>query len=381
MTHRPPTNRWPKLPPAEDPPVTPRRDLLRPVVRSAMGPPGPPTPGAQPAPAPTPSNETPIPAQETPIPAQEPTILPKETPNPPATFPPQIPASPPPTFPTVPTTPAPLPPTFQPGHPTAVNNQPGTQPDTQPANQLAPNIEPTEPAPIEETKPAFTLSSPASSSPLTLEMFRCLLGIPQEAPPLPRKEPQKPLLQGVRRIFSPVRRHNHIPNWLKLQSCHPEAATSTYFAILKEESHTWREFFFYETFVNAAMIIQLIIAAILVILGAMKRTNHVPISTLAAVTGVITGILNMIARQGLPNRLLQYADQLRRVREDIEWCERILRTDSGVVTYSDCVALREAYEKSRNDSVKNHPDTWTTSLSSAVGTKSRRGAGLGGSPV
>jgi len=119
------------------------------------------------------------------------------------------------------------------------------------------------------------------------------------------------------------------------------------------------------------MIIQLCISSILVILGAMNAVNHIPIAVLGAVSAILIGILALIRGQGMPNRLLQYADGLRRVREDIEWSERILRTQSGVVTYNDVMQLREAYSTCRDDAVKNQPDSWSSGLAASVGTKGK----------
>jgi hypothetical protein len=357
-SHRPPTNQWPILPPASIAPETLSRAAYRPVSRFPMVPAGSQTPAPSPVTLkPTSQKGSPVNAQ----PAKLPETPPKDQPEPRTSCQPTVPA----VGPVMPKSP---PSTFIPGHPTAVNNVPG-----QDGVLALPNTGPTTPIPSNEPKPAFTLYSP--DSPMNLETFRCLMGIPQECPPLPRITPHPPMFPGVRRLFHPMRRHNHIPKWLKLQSCHPEAASSTYFAILKEESHTWRAFYFYEAFVYTTMIVQLVIAANLVILGAMNRANRIAIATLAAASGVLTGILSLIRGQGLPNRLLQYADQLRRVREDIEWCERILRTDSGTVTYRDCVELREAYEQSRDDAVKNHPDSWTSGLSPVAGNKDNTGRG------
>jgi len=171
-------------------------------------------------------------------------------------------------------------------------------------------------------------------------------------------------------FFAPIRRHTHKPQWLKIQSCHPEAATSTYFAILREENRTWRSYYFYDSFVYTALIVQLMISSVLIVLGALRGPYHIQIVALSAVSGVVCGILSLIKGQGLPIRQLQYAEQLRRVREDIEWSERLLRTGYEVVTYSDAIKLRQAYEVCRNDSVANHPDSWQGGFLPSVGGNS-----------
>jgi hypothetical protein len=129
--------------------------------------------------------------------------------------------------------------------------------------------------------PSGTTTQPMIAPPdarITLETFRCLLGIPQDSPPLPRSDRDRTNPSSItHRLFAPIRRHNHIPKWLRLQSCHPEAATSTYFAILGEESGTWREYYFYDAFVYTSMIIQLCISSALVILGALRKTSTSPL--------------------------------------------------------------------------------------------------------
>jgi hypothetical protein len=249
---------------------------------------------------------------------------------------------------------------------------PSSAPVQAPATSILPHINP----PPNDTPLSAPTSNPITTvistpnSPVNLETFRCLLGIPQDCPPLPRSASDRPNPRSLTaRLFGPVRRHNHIPKWLRLQSCCPEAATSTYFAILKEESSTWRQYYFYDTFVYSALILQLCISSALVILGALHQEAHIPIAILGAVNGIITGILSLIRGQGLPNRLLQYADQLRRVREDIEWTERILRTNAAPILYAEVISLRNSYEQCRDDEVKNQPDSWNSGLSPAVGTK------------
>ena len=150
-----------------------------------------------------------------------------------------------------------------------------------------------------------------------------------------------------------------------MNSSDPEATASIYYTILEEESSTWRSFYLYDWLVYSFFIFQLVISAVLVLLGALPQAHRIAISVLAAVSGLITGILSLIRGQGLPNRLLQYADGLRKVREDIEGTERELRTGGMTVTFADVAKLRDAYEICRDDERKNHPDTWTSGLKSS----------------
>ena len=107
----------------------------------------------------------------------------------------------------------------------------------------------------------------------------------------------------------------------------------------------------------------------LVLLGALPYSHNIAIAILAAFNGVITGILSLIRGQGLLNRLLQYANGLRSVRDDIEWIERELRAGRKVITFIDVAKLRDAYEICREDERKNRPDTWATGLKAPLRDK------------
>ena len=56
----------------------------------------------------------------------------------------------------------------------------------------------------------------------------------------------------------------------------------------------------------------------------------------------------MFLGQGMPMRLLRYADSMRKVREGIDWTERELRMGTSLVTLRDAIRLRDAYEKVRD---------------------------------
>ena len=147
-----------------------------------------------------------------------------------------------------------------------------------------------------------------------------------------------------------------------------------YYNLIEEQKKTVRQYILYDTLVYICLFLQLVIAAILIILGAINKNYHIPIAVLGAVTGVITGILSLIRGQGLPQRLMQYADALRKVRDDVEFTERELRAGVRTVTYQECVDLRTAYENVREDANKNHPDSWTswTSIAAGSGSSSSR---------
>jgi SMODS and SLOG-associating 2TM effector domain len=146
-----------------------------------------------------------------------------------------------------------------------------------------------------------------------------------------------------------------------------ELSTSIYYSILKQERRTRRLYILYDIVTYACMIAQLFIASVLIIIGARGGNDHIVISILGAVTGILTGILSLIKGQGFPNRLIHYGDSMRRLREDIEFIERELRADRRIVTYGEVVALRNTYESVREDESKNRPDVWSTELNPNVG--------------
>jgi hypothetical protein len=80
---------------------------------------------------------------------------------------------------------------------------------------------------------------------------------------------------------------------------------------------------------------------------------------------VIAGILSILKGQGLPVRLVRFADSLRRVRSDIDFHERQLRMNLKMVTLGDAIALRDDYEMAFETRVANHPDNWQSGGASA----------------
>lgn len=150
------------------------------------------------------------------------------------------------------------------------------------------------------------------------------------------------------------------PRWLRRKPDDSEYDTSLYYGLIRQETKTRHFYWLCDLLTYSCLIAQLIISAALIILGAINGDYHIPVAILGAATGLITGILSLIRGQGLPQRLMQYEDGLRRVRENIEFTERELRAEVRTVTYGECVQLRMAYENVREDETKNHPDVWTS---------------------
>jgi hypothetical protein len=232
--------------------------------------------------------------------------------------------------------------------------------------------------------------------PITIEVFRALLGIPQKgsAPmpldsarraaagddPITPKTPYSGLSNSriIPQALDPSQDSTPRRTWRQYifnvltigrrrEAKKGELSTSIYFSILREEKITRRLYYLYDILTYSCMLAQLVISAVLIILGARSTTHHVVISILGAVGAILVGLLSLIKGQGFPTRLVQYLDSLRRVKEDIEFTERELRAQRRIVTYGEVVALKNSYDSVREDQVKNSPDIWNAGVGSPAG--------------
>ena len=182
---------------------------------------------------------------------------------------------------------------------------------------------------------------------VTLDDFRKLIGLPSERLPAPA---------------------SRLPRWWPAQQAaeDPENNIGIYENIVYEERRTLRSSRAYDFLVYGGLITQLVVSAMLILLAATPSDHHISLAVLGALNGVITGVLSLIRGQGLPNRLLEYADGLRETRERVEWLERELEAGKREVRYAEVIGLKEMYERIRTDEQKNRPDTWTSSLGMAA---------------
>lgn len=101
----------------------------------------------------------------------------------------------------------------------------------------------------------------------------------------------------------------------------PGANLGIYARIIKQEQIARYEFYFAASLINTCYAGQIVVAAALTALGA-SSSSHVVITVLGALNTVIAGMLTYLKGQGLPNRLRQYWNSLRKCREFIEEKER-----------------------------------------------------------
>ena len=228
-------------------------------------------------------------------------------------------------------------------------SQPGSRPTTK-GNAPATSTPASHPAPA---------SASASSAPfdadqqISLAEFRLLMGMvtdqgtPYHHPPL--RANYSHFWPGfIRRCFKPD---------------DEEAPTSLYYELVAAERYNTFKYRLYDWIVYGGLISQLILSAALIVLGALPSSHHISVALLGAANGVVTGVMSLIKGQGLPTRLIKYVESLRRIREDIEWCERQLRANMGSITFRDAFRLRDNYESARTDEILNEPDIWQTASS------------------
>ncbi|KAF2472031.1 uncharacterized protein BDR25DRAFT_342066 [Lindgomyces ingoldianus] len=179
---------------------------------------------------------------------------------------------------------------------------------------------------------------------ITLDNFRTLLGLPSDRAPIPPTH--------LPRWWPESLRHRRLPD--------PEENIGIYSNILYQERITQRQYGLFKSVIYGGLITQLLLSALLILLASVPSNHHVAIAVFGALNGVITGILALVGGQGLPNRLLQYSDGLRALRERVEWLERELEAGMREVRYREVVGLREAYEGLRGDEQVNRPDFWVS---------------------
>ncbi|PKX88334.1 uncharacterized protein P174DRAFT_436259 [Aspergillus novofumigatus IBT 16806] len=161
---------------------------------------------------------------------------------------------------------------------------------------------------------------------------------------------------------SPTRRiwYPWVPQWMKSDYREPQDAMAIYPKILREEKSTLRQLYTFEILVYACLALQLVISSTLVIISAISGDHHIVVAVLGAITALITGVLSLIKGQGQPMRLINYAHSLKKVRDDIEFCESGLKAGVREVTYKQIIALWNNYISVRDSNMTNRPDVWAS---------------------
>ena len=110
--------------------------------------------------------------------------------------------------------------------------------------------------------------------------------------------------------------------------------------------------------INACLLLQIVFASALTALGA-SGSSHVTITVFGALNTVIAGLLSFTKGQGLPNRLRQYQNTLRKVREYIEQRERDFGRLGCVHDLQEEVRnIIEMYKSARENDENNDPSVY-----------------------
>ncbi len=119
------------------------------------------------------------------------------------------------------------------------------------------------------------------------------------------------------------------------------------------------------TLIESCLLLQIVIAAILIALGA-SSSSHTVITFFGALNTAIAGILALMKGQGLPHRLRQNWTQLRKVRERIVELDALFRQpDCHLDVNEEVDSIRKMYHAVRDTAENNRPDMYVAQTSRA----------------
>ena len=135
-----------------------------------------------------------------------------------------------------------------------------------------------------------------------------------------------------------------------------------YQRVVSAEKHARIQYYASACLINSCLLLQIVFAATLTSLGAANGSN-IAITGVGAANTVIAGLLSFTKGQGLPNRLMQYQNALRKVREYIEQRERdFAQLDCKLDVYHEIQTIVEMYESVRNNDEANDPNAYHNTL-------------------
>lgn len=127
----------------------------------------------------------------------------------------------------------------------------------------------------------------------------------------------------------------------------PAQNQGTYKRLVDAEVKARLQYYFSSSLINTCLLAQIVIAAALTALGA-ANSSHVAITILGSANTVIAGGMTYLKGQGLPERLMQYANGLRKVREYLEERERqFMRADCQLDVDQETRIILRMYEAVR----------------------------------
>lgn len=127
----------------------------------------------------------------------------------------------------------------------------------------------------------------------------------------------------------------------------PAENQGTYKRLVDAEVKARVQYYFSSSVINVCLLAQIVIAAALTALGA-ANASHTAIMILGSANTVIAGGMTYLKGQGLPDRIMQYANGLRKVREYLEERERqFMRPDCNLDVDQEARIILRMYEAVR----------------------------------
>lgn len=160
--------------------------------------------------------------------------------------------------------------------------------------------------------------------------------------------PQTPATGGVRhppalQTFRTILGINAIPPTAN----RPAENQGTYKRIVDAELKARIQYYTSASIINTGLLAQIVIAAALTALGA-SNGSHIAVTILGSANTIIAGGMTYLKGQGLPERLLSYANGLRKVREHLEERERqFMRPDCTLDVDQETRNILRMYEAVR----------------------------------
>lgn len=156
----------------------------------------------------------------------------------------------------------------------------------------------------------------------------------------------------------------------------PAPNVGTYKRLVESLAKRRVQYYFTASFINICLFGQIVVAAALTALGAAAG-SHIIITVLGSVNTVIAGIMTYLKGQGLPDRLLEDANGLRRVREYLEQVERqLIAEDPTVDVEAEARIIYDMYNDVRKNAEDNVSGNWKsldTSKAKENATKMEKG--------
>lgn len=149
----------------------------------------------------------------------------------------------------------------------------------------------------------------------------------------------------------------------------PAKNKGTYEQLVHAQTKTRVEYYTTASLINIALFAQIIIAAAVTAVSAAAGPG-IAITVLGAVNTVLAGSLTWVKGQGLPDRLLSYANELRRVREHIEDLERRYEDHPNfrMDVEEEAKKIYAMYDNARKNAENGYVGTFKT-----IGTAALRG--------